>query len=312
MTTAAGEAEASPRRKTLGERLIDAGLITPDQLDLALREQKRTGERIGEILINLGFVAQEQIGGPRLPGRRQLRPARQLPDRARRTEMRPESLARRHKLIPILLEPPKLTVALANVFDVSGDRRGPADHRVRGGRRLVHGEQRPRRDRPVLHRRRLHRGDRPEVDPAGGGRPSLRSGSRGGRAHHPARRPDFPDRGAGRGDGYPHGARGAGVPDPVPRRRKAADGAVPPQDAAAGRHRPREDPLRDEHRRDAAAPGRARSTSTSASGRSTCASRRSPRCTGRTSSCGCSTSRSWSSASRASGSTRRPLRASVG
>src|SRR3989337_4590184 len=53
--------KAPTKRKLLGERLIEAGLVTPDQLDLALREQKRTGERIGEILINLGFVAQEQI-----------------------------------------------------------------------------------------------------------------------------------------------------------------------------------------------------------------------------------------------------------
>ena len=59
MTVAAGGAKAPPRRKMLGERLIEAGLITPDQLDLALREQKRTGERVGEILITLGFVAQE-------------------------------------------------------------------------------------------------------------------------------------------------------------------------------------------------------------------------------------------------------------
>src|SRR3989304_6943784 len=67
-----------------------------------------------------------------------------------------------------------------------GDRRGPADHGVHGGRGLGNGEQRPRRDRPVLRRRRLHRGDRPEVDPPGGGRPPVRGGPRGGGAPPPA------------------------------------------------------------------------------------------------------------------------------
>ena len=119
MTTAAGDAKAPPRRKLLGERLIDAGLVTPDQLDLALREQKRTGERIGEILINLGFVAQEQISAvlASQAGVNFVQLDNYLIEPAA-LKCVPESLARRHKLIPILLEPPKLTVALANVFDV--------------------------------------------------------------------------------------------------------------------------------------------------------------------------------------------------
>src|SRR3972149_4025904 len=121
MTTAAGDAKekAPPRRKLLGERLIDAGLVTPDQLDLALREQRRTGERIGEILVNLGFVAQEQISAvlASQAGVSFVQLDNYLIEPAA-LKCVPESVARRHKLIPILLEPPKLTVALANVFDV--------------------------------------------------------------------------------------------------------------------------------------------------------------------------------------------------
>jgi type IV pilus assembly protein PilB len=119
MTTAAGEAKAPLRRKLLGERLIEAGLVTPDQLDLALREQKRTGERIGEILIDLGFVTQEQISAvlASQAGVNFVQLDNYLIELAA-LKCVPESLSRRHKLIPILLEPPKLTVALANVFDV--------------------------------------------------------------------------------------------------------------------------------------------------------------------------------------------------
>lgn len=103
----------------LGERLIDAGLVTHDQLDLALREQKRTGERVGEILINLGFVTQEQISAvlASQAGVAFIQLDSYLIEAAALKAI-PEAMARRHKMIPILLEPPRLTIALANVFDV--------------------------------------------------------------------------------------------------------------------------------------------------------------------------------------------------
>lgn len=42
--------------KRLGDRLLDAGLISPNQLELALREQKRTSKLIGTVLQDLGFI----------------------------------------------------------------------------------------------------------------------------------------------------------------------------------------------------------------------------------------------------------------
>ncbi|RJP22168.1 MAG: type II secretion system protein GspE [Deltaproteobacteria bacterium] len=111
--------QSPPKRKMLGERLIDAGLVTHDQLDLALREQKRTGERVGEILINLGFVTQEQISAvlASQAGVAFIQLDSYLIE-AGALKAIPEAMARRHKMIPILLEPPRLTIALANVFDV--------------------------------------------------------------------------------------------------------------------------------------------------------------------------------------------------
>ena len=61
-----GEVPAAPpknTRKPLGARLIEAGLLSEDQLDLALREQKRQGRLLGEVLVELGFVAPEIITG---------------------------------------------------------------------------------------------------------------------------------------------------------------------------------------------------------------------------------------------------------
>ena len=46
----------------LGENLISKGIITKDQLDKALAEQKKSsGERIGEIIIRLGFATKEDV-----------------------------------------------------------------------------------------------------------------------------------------------------------------------------------------------------------------------------------------------------------
>jgi type IV pilus assembly protein PilB len=53
------EATAAAPKKLLGERLIDAGLISADQLKIALIEQKRTGRPLGEVLMSLGFVTEE-------------------------------------------------------------------------------------------------------------------------------------------------------------------------------------------------------------------------------------------------------------
>lgn len=51
----------TPNRKRLGDRLIDAGYITAEQLELTLREQKRSKRLLGELLVDLGFVSAEVI-----------------------------------------------------------------------------------------------------------------------------------------------------------------------------------------------------------------------------------------------------------
>ena len=50
-----------PPRKRIGERLIEAGLITEEQLGIGLAEQKKTGELIGSILFSLGFISQSDL-----------------------------------------------------------------------------------------------------------------------------------------------------------------------------------------------------------------------------------------------------------
>jgi type IV pilus assembly protein PilB len=48
-------------RKKIGECLIQAGLITEEDLQIALAEHKKTGERIGGVLVRLNFATEKQI-----------------------------------------------------------------------------------------------------------------------------------------------------------------------------------------------------------------------------------------------------------
>jgi hypothetical protein len=45
----------------LGELLVEKKVITSEQLEVALREHRKTGEFLGITLVKLGFVAEEDM-----------------------------------------------------------------------------------------------------------------------------------------------------------------------------------------------------------------------------------------------------------
>lgn len=52
----------SPRKpKRLGGYLLEAGLLTTDQVDVALNDQQATGMRFGEVLVARGWVKEQTI-----------------------------------------------------------------------------------------------------------------------------------------------------------------------------------------------------------------------------------------------------------
>lgn len=57
---AGGEVPAS-RRGPLGQRLLHADLIAPEELEAALSQQREKGQRLGEALLELGFASEEQL-----------------------------------------------------------------------------------------------------------------------------------------------------------------------------------------------------------------------------------------------------------
>lgn len=58
LVTAPGNGKHAP----LGTLLLERGLITPEQLDAALAEQRRTGELLGRILVERGYLSKQALG----------------------------------------------------------------------------------------------------------------------------------------------------------------------------------------------------------------------------------------------------------
>ena len=112
--------EGSPvKTKRLGDLLVGAGLVTEDQLKIALAEQARTGSKLGQILVDLGIASDEAISqavaSQNGVDHYDLERVIFEPDAVRCV---PEGVARRHILVPISLNKDKLLVAMANPADI--------------------------------------------------------------------------------------------------------------------------------------------------------------------------------------------------
>ena len=109
-------------RKRLGEMLRDAGILTEEQLEIALEEKKRSKERLGKILVDLGFTTEGIILD--FLGSQMNIPHINLDDidiqqfdaKVRKDVL--EGLIRRHLILPIIKEGKTITVAMADPLDV--------------------------------------------------------------------------------------------------------------------------------------------------------------------------------------------------
>jgi len=61
MTVILGEQLQSSEHKRIGELLVEKNYITVEQRDKALEEQKKTGLRLGKMLMQLGFMTEERL-----------------------------------------------------------------------------------------------------------------------------------------------------------------------------------------------------------------------------------------------------------
>ena len=107
------------KRKKLGDLLVEAGIISHDQLYQALEQQKTTGKKIGELLIENGIISEKgiievlefQLGIPHVDLDRQFIDA-EIP------HLISEELARRHVLIPVRKVEDRLVIAMFDPLNI--------------------------------------------------------------------------------------------------------------------------------------------------------------------------------------------------
>ncbi len=105
----------------LGERLIAEGLISEDQLQVALKEQSRHDEPLGRILVKLGLISEGVLRdtlGETL-GHDSIDLSTAIPD-PDALKMVPKNIARRYSMLPINFDKNEkvLTLAMADTFNV--------------------------------------------------------------------------------------------------------------------------------------------------------------------------------------------------
>ena len=105
----------------IGEILVQKGVATSDQIDIALTEQKKSRQQLGKILVGLGFateaVIRDVVGGA--IGQKSVDLSRAVAD-GEAVTMIPEDMARRLRVVPVNYDSENhtLTIAMADIFDV--------------------------------------------------------------------------------------------------------------------------------------------------------------------------------------------------
>ncbi len=112
---------AVPRPRRLGDLLVEKGLLTQDQLQVALTEQKRRGLKLGQVVVALGFVTEaimRDVLGEAL-GQESVDLSKMVLD-SDLLKLIPRDVARRYRILPLSLDRAKrrLTVAMADTFNV--------------------------------------------------------------------------------------------------------------------------------------------------------------------------------------------------
>ncbi|MGQ0751686.1 MAG: GspE/PulE family protein [Betaproteobacteria bacterium] len=109
------------RKLRLGDLLVQQGLITTDQLAIALAEQRRSNVPIGRLLVRLGFVTETAIRDimARTIGQDSIDLTQVVAD-PEALRMVPQEFARRNRVLPIAYEPAEhvLTIATPEIFNV--------------------------------------------------------------------------------------------------------------------------------------------------------------------------------------------------
>jgi type IV pilus assembly protein PilB len=108
-----------PKRSLIGEVLTETGILSAAQLRRALTHQSRTGQRLGEVVLNLGLASQEDVASAlgRQLGLRFIRLG-EIKLREETLLQVPEPLARGLRVFPLEVQNDTLTLGMVDPLDV--------------------------------------------------------------------------------------------------------------------------------------------------------------------------------------------------
>jgi type IV pilus assembly protein PilB len=103
------------KKYLIGQEMVRRGLISQDNLDVALIEHERSGDRLGRILVQCGFITDDdllgvlsdQLGLPVFKIREIEVPAAVI-------EKVPANIARQYKIVPVSTDDEKITICMSD------------------------------------------------------------------------------------------------------------------------------------------------------------------------------------------------------
>jgi len=103
----------------IGDKLVELGLISKDQLQVALYEKKRSNKLLGNLLVDLGFITESALSAvlASSSGFERFDPKATVvePEMVSRF---PKEMAQRYRVLPVSLDGNSLRLAMADIYDV--------------------------------------------------------------------------------------------------------------------------------------------------------------------------------------------------
>jgi type IV pilus assembly protein PilB len=115
-----GPGQAGPTKR-IGDRLVERGLITGDQLKVALHEKQKSPKLIGEILVDLGFISSDVLSQfiAESTGLAQFDPKKTLVD-PDALELMTKKDAQKYQMLPVSIDRVnnRAVIAMVDPYDV--------------------------------------------------------------------------------------------------------------------------------------------------------------------------------------------------
>ncbi len=103
----------------LGEKLIALGIVSEDQVQVALQEQRNSKKMLGQILMDMGFITESTLGEvlAESAGTKKFDPKATVLDPSLIRSL-PKDIATRYKTVPVSMDNGTLTIATPDVYNV--------------------------------------------------------------------------------------------------------------------------------------------------------------------------------------------------